>query len=145
MTLGRPLMISRTMANSVPLPASVDDEFLSSEPGIDNVQPLGVTFRSEFYLQTLKLYNILEAVLSTSYSSGLSENSASQEDALINEGLGDLDCNAILRIDNLLREWHQNIPEHLAWRSAPISREVDELFLRQSNVLELRYALHHLA
>ncbi|KFZ11405.1 hypothetical protein V501_04785 [Pseudogymnoascus sp. VKM F-4519 (FW-2642)] len=138
-TLGRPLMISRAISNSVPLPASVDDEFLSSEPGVDNVQPMGVPFRSEFYLQTLKLYNILELTLSTFYPSGVSESVTSRRNPSTNEDFEDLDYNAILRIDKLLTEWHQDIPPHLIWRSAPMSGEVDELFLRQANVLKLRY------
>jgi hypothetical protein len=136
-------MISRSSSISVPLPASVDDEYLSSQPGVDNVQPQGVPSKTEFYLQTLKLYNILEIILSTFYPSGVSECVTSRGDTSTSATLEDLDFNAILRIDTLLDEWHQNIPQHLIWCSEPASPGVNKLFLRQANVLELRYDSCH--
>jgi hypothetical protein len=143
MTLGQPMMIGPAMSRSVPLPAAIDDEFLSLEQGIDAVQPANIPSKTDFYVQTLKLYIILEEILNGFYSSGVSDELASRNHRSAKEGLDELDCNLILRIDRSLTQWFQDIPEHLVWRPKHARGDAEELFVRQSNVLHLRYTPSH--
>jgi hypothetical protein len=138
MTLGQPLMIGRAISESVPLPACIDEAYLSSDPGREGVQPSNVPSNMEFFRLTLKLYNILEDILSTFYPSGVSDQLTYRKDYCISEETHYLDLNAILRIDKLLSEWMASIPPHLVSRPPVIDSDVDEGFLRQANVLKLR-------
>jgi hypothetical protein len=42
-------MIGRAISESVPLPAGIGEEFLSSEAGTDGLQPSHLTYKYEFY------------------------------------------------------------------------------------------------
>ncbi|KAH9209557.1 fungal-specific transcription factor domain-containing protein [Leptodontidium sp. 2 PMI_412] len=139
MTLGQPLMIGRAISESVPLPACIDEAYLSSDPGREGVQPSNIPSNMEFFRLTLKLYNILEDILSTFYPSGVSDQLTYKKDNCTSEEIHCLDLNAILRIDKLLSEWMASIPPHLVSRPPAINPEIDEGFLRQANVLKLRY------
>lgn len=92
----------------------------------------------EFFRLTLKLYNILEDILSTFYPSGVSDQLTYKKDNCTSEEIHCLDLNAILRIDKLLSEWMASIPPHLVSRPPAINPDIDEGFLRQANVLKLR-------
>lgn len=135
MTLGQPLMI---MSNSVPLPASIDEKYLCSEPGKEGKQPHGAPSNMGFFRATLELYDILEDILSTFYPSGVCDQPDQNDDHTTISRVN-LDLNSILRIDRSMSNWSASLPPHLIERTPTIGLDVDESFLRQANVLKLRY------
>lgn len=136
MTFGRPMVITKADAFSIPFPASIDDEYLSSEPGPGNMQPPDKPSIIEFWLQTLKLYSIQEETLSAMYS-----NDAVIRKAITSpsERLENLDFNTILRINSSLRKWNDALPHFLKVRVNAAEDLAEPIFSRQANVLHLRY------
>ncbi|KAK5203088.1 hypothetical protein LTR47_011092 [Exophiala xenobiotica] len=110
MTFGRPRVITRADALAVPFPASINDEYLSTEPGPDGVQPRGEPSLAEFYIQTLKLYVIQERTLFAMYSNDASDVKVTQS---TRESLDNIDFNTILRIEASLKSWDEALPGYL--------------------------------
>lgn len=138
MTLGRPMMISRSDALAIPLPASIDDDCLSAEPGKDNEQPPDRPSKMEFFIQSLKLFQITEATLSSMYAG----DSRSDQDGSTQRkpNLEDLDFNTIISIESSLRKWNHSIPGYLKlqFENSELDSFLDPVLKRQANILHLR-------
>lgn len=131
-------MIGRAISDSVPLPAPIDEIYRSSEPEKEGKQPHGSPSNMGFFRATLELYDILEDILSTFYPSGVCDQPDRKDDHTRGSTLN-LDLNSILRIDGSMSDWLKNLPPHLVERIPTNGLDVDQDFLRQANVLKLRY------
>ncbi|KAJ5167561.1 uncharacterized protein N7482_006342 [Penicillium canariense] len=67
MTFGRPAMISKVSSTAVPLPFTVDDEFISTDTTSEPVQPVEQPSIMAFYAKSLELYEIMNDVLLSLY------------------------------------------------------------------------------
>ncbi|KIW23707.1 uncharacterized protein PV07_11886 [Cladophialophora immunda] len=136
MTLGRPMMISKTDASVVPFPEAIDDQYLSLELGQDQSQPHGKVSIVEFYVQSLKLYIITEETLSAMYPHEDAPCSSTPAPAL--EKLTNLDFNTILRIDTAITKWYDAVPDALKIHSHRSRSSREAAHSRQANILRLR-------
>jgi len=138
MTLGRPMMVSRADAPSVPLPASIDDQCLSSDPGPGSSQPANKPSEIEFYVQSLRLFNITEETLTAMYSGEATRRYASHACPSPTERLEKLDFNTIIKIDCSLRKRSDVLPNYLTVRKNPVDELAEPILSRQANILRLR-------
>ena len=137
MTFGRPRVVTKADATAVPFPASINDEYLSSDPGPGGLQPQDKPSFIEFYIRSLKLYLIQEKTLSAMYSNDTSDLKTKKT---LRERLEDVDFNTILRIEGSLRMWDESLPPFLKVRDTASIDLTDPIFARQANVLHLRYS-----
>ena len=135
MTYGRPMVITRADALSIPFPASINDEYLSAERGRDGIQPPDEPSTIEFWVQTLKLYLIQEETLSAMYSNDAIDQKAKTSPK---ERLGNIDFNTVLRIESSLRTWNHALPHSLKVRENAVAERRQPILSRQANVLHLR-------
>ena len=134
LTFGRPVMISKPYTTSILLPAAIDDEYLSTVPGKEHVQPCQLPSKIEFFAWTLRLYDILSEILSQFYASGRDDFKSSSMD-VPNEKQGDEDFTSVLRLDRSLIHFWDALPASLKQSD---NGNVDLILVRQSNVLRAR-------
>ncbi|KAK6459482.1 putative transcriptional regulatory protein [Scheffersomyces xylosifermentans] len=115
MTLGRPMMV--TEDSGMQLPLGVDDEYISDTSILPSSRPSGLNF----FLETVKLYDILADILKSFYSI--------KEPSFVNLYL------SIFQFEERLHHFHENVPQHIK-----LGTELKEApFERQSIVLQIRY------
>ncbi|PYH96647.1 putative C6 transcription factor [Aspergillus ellipticus CBS 707.79] len=136
MTFGRPAMISMTSCGSVPLPATVDEEYIPAVSGSELTQPANRPSVMAFYAKSLELYEILNDILLRFYSPTTEET---PED--IYNFYFDKEANqgerTIFELDRSLTKWSRSLPLHLRSDSCP--RSGDAVFYHQSVVLCARF------
>ncbi|PYH91259.1 hypothetical protein BO71DRAFT_359819 [Aspergillus ellipticus CBS 707.79] len=131
--LGRPVMISNSM--TVPLPEAVDDCYLTGDSRSCK-QPPATFSRVEWFIATLKMYNLLRKVLSTIYYDGrenLAEDPAGQKP---NERLRQIQW--VTQIDAELEDLRLHFPQTLWWDGGTSTEQSDD-FLREKTLLRARY------
>jgi hypothetical protein len=138
MTLGLPMVISKRDALAVPLPACLDDADLSTIPGQDAAESQEVTTQTEFYVQSLRLYEITEEVLTTMYASEGRITPMKTENLLPIERVNHVDFNTVLKLEASLQRWHASLPCKLKVRENIAKDMLDPVFSRQANLLRLR-------
>jgi hypothetical protein len=138
MTLGRPLMISRADAISVPFPSSTDDECLLLEKLPDSMSRLHQPSGMEFYIQSLRLFTITEETLRTMYSVEATCTHPSTALSSPLEKLETLDFTTIVRIDLSLQQWNKSLPHPLRVRGSLAEELIEPTLSRQANILHLR-------
>ncbi|RDW76781.1 transcription factor domain-containing protein [Aspergillus mulundensis] len=135
MTFGRPAMISKASAGSVPLPVTIDEEYFASASGVEVAQPTDQPSIMSFYAKSLELYEILNDILLSLYKPtpeepddvyGFSFNKDSSEREL-----------TIFELDRALTSWTRSLPPHLRGELASGSNA--NIFYRQSVVLRARF------
>ena len=138
MTYGRSPMITLQAATMVPLPSphlenGVGDSF--DGVACPDEEP------SPFFLETLKLYEIMAETLIDWYVSPLSSLGSNGELLTTDSGgLGAKAIGKILEMDRKLWSWRRNLPAHL--QHGHIHRTRSVIHQRQSNVLWVRH--HHI-
>lgn len=85
----------------VQLPEAIDDDRLSDEAGKASAQPKGLPSVSEYYIHTIKLYDILRLVLER-------EASRTRPSSEITSA-----TQAILNLDAQIMEWRNCLPKYL--------------------------------
>lgn len=110
MTFGRPSMISRTIAEQVPYPLIVDDEYLHDDDQVSVVQPADNPSIMGFFVKSLELYDIVAASLSKLYS---------EDDTYTRKPHGGLstetlDTTTVLQLDRSLMQWARGLPYYLS-------------------------------
>jgi hypothetical protein len=135
--LGRPAMIATIYATSVPLPAGIDDEFLSAEVNHELVQPSGQPSKMEFFRATLQLYEVLADIISRFYGPRPDGQRTSGMDSE-NETLGPQDYASVLDLDRRLAGFWESLPEVLNYSQVEPDTHTHSAFVRQSNVLRAR-------
>ncbi|EEP76551.1 conserved hypothetical protein [Uncinocarpus reesii 1704] len=144
MTFGRPSMISKTAAGSVPLPVAIDEEDIPgiSDPEISQIQ--GRPSMMAFYAKSLELYEIMNDILLSLYSpterlpsceAPGEESVASMQDFYFsNEAEGP---KMVFEHDRALTKWCRNLPLHLRDPSSRVQR--NPIYHRQAIVLRARF------
>ncbi|KAF4152208.1 hypothetical protein CNMCM6936_006361 [Aspergillus lentulus] len=136
MTFGRPAMISKASCSSVPLPATVDEEYIPAALGGEVRQPADRPSLMAFYAKSLELYEILNDILLSLYKPVPEENPEDIYDFYFNKG-SDEGERTIFELDRALTKWTQSLPPHL--RGDTFSKPVDAVFYHQSVVLRARF------
>ncbi|GAQ10251.1 hypothetical protein ALT_7572 [Aspergillus lentulus] len=136
MTFGRPAMISKASCGSVPLPATVDEEYIPAALGGEVRQPADRPSLMAFYAKSLELYEILNDILLSLYKPVPEENPEDIYDFYFNKG-SDEGERTIFELDRALTKWTQSLPPHL--RGDTSSKPVDAVFYHQSVVLRARF------
>jgi len=137
MTYGRPSMTSHI--SPVPLPG-MRPESGEDDPCELSGQPCDhrLGFMT-FYVSTIELYKILEAILSDIYNAW---QSSSRHRSMSPTGLKRKSLDVIMELDDKLSAYEVNIPPVLNWTNAhPPSPNTyqESIFQRQRNVLRARY------
>ncbi|PLB54071.1 hypothetical protein P170DRAFT_460316 [Aspergillus steynii IBT 23096] len=131
--LGRPVMISQ--APSTSLPAPIDDCYLRVESAICE-QPPGVFSRVEWFIATLKLYDILRRVLNSLYDNYGGRVAAEPVDRRRAEIL--FQIQSVTQLDAELEDFRHQIPAQLCW-DAPLADASQDPFLREKYLLQARF------
>ncbi|KAJ5650707.1 uncharacterized protein N7484_004430 [Penicillium longicatenatum] len=128
--LGRPVMISHTP--STPLPEPIDDEYLVVESS-ECAQPSGLFSRVEWFIATLKLYDLLRKTLNTLYNNIEKQTRDQSVDRGRMETLRQIEC--ITQIDAELQDFRLTVPGPLKW-DVPVHEPQDDQFLRERCLLK---------
>ncbi|KAL2820921.1 fungal-specific transcription factor domain-containing protein [Aspergillus cavernicola] len=136
MTFGRPAMISKASCGSVPLPATIDEEYIASAPGVEASQPADQPSMMAFYAKSLELYEILNDVLLSLYKPAPEESPEDIYDFYFNRETSEAEL-TVFELDRALTKWTRSLPPHL--RGAPASGSDNTIFYRQSVVLRARF------
>jgi hypothetical protein len=136
MTLGRPAMISKPLADAVPLPAMVDYEPDSSAMGMLDAHNESRPAMMAFYIKSLHLYGIINDILLALY---MGQQRTPQEDNSISLFDRDNSCDItkVFQLDQALMKWGQTMPQHL--RVSSYESAQSEIFLRQAVVCRARF------
>ncbi|KAK5332102.1 hypothetical protein LTR93_001107 [Exophiala xenobiotica] len=137
MKFGRPPSIVLTDANAVDMPLEVDDQYITDHSSAPR-QPLGRPARMSFFVQTIRLSNIIHGILSLLYSTTRrvarkQEEATSLSRNMMEESsmVGD-----VLVLDGQLRAWWEDLPSYLKQQPA-FPDDID--FQRQRNVMRIRF------
>lgn len=132
LTFGRPTMIDGKTASMVPLPLNLDDAHLTHEPVAEVAQNNHRPMMISFYIETLKLYELLHEILDKLYHSTeeTRDSNSLPTRFLDSEKLADL-----LNLDQNLNTWFENLPAHL---KTDESQAFGTMFIRQANILYSR-------
>ncbi|KIW53727.1 hypothetical protein PV05_09273 [Exophiala xenobiotica] len=134
MTFGRPVMITSQAASAVPLPTihkcSDCDGF--NTPYMDGAEQAA----SPFFLESLKLHDIMSNTLLALYSTASSQKQSEGMYATYFGNLGARAVGNILQINKQLSSWVDELPEHLR-NSSNGSKTTTHR--RQTNIIWLQY------
>lgn len=134
MTLGRPPMVSKPLADTVPYPAAADDEYLSAYPGDSQREERPSIM--DFYVKNLELYDIVSQILEVLYvhdDKGLNKNyNTSQPTQLPHAQMG-----TILQLDQSLMNLANTLPPHLVLPK--LESQGNDTMHRQATVFRIRY------
>lgn len=134
MTYGRPCMIGPKAAVAVPLPL-----VLNEEQDISHDVPQASTSRStddEFFVLSLRLYDILHDVIYAFYSVNSTKSQTSDsEKHIASLGQG---YSSVFEIECKLVTWEHSIPDHLKYLARPHVEPVRITSCRQSCILHQR-------
>ncbi|RHZ54425.1 hypothetical protein CDV55_101687 [Aspergillus turcosus] len=136
MTFGRPAMISKASCGSVPLPATVDEEYIPAAMGDEVRQPADRPSVMAFYAKSLELYEIMNDILLSLYKPVAEENPEDIYDFYFDKG-PDEGERTIFELDRALTKWTRSLPPHL--RGDTSSKAEDAVFYHQSVVLRARF------
>ncbi|KAF7624981.1 hypothetical protein AFLA_001856 [Aspergillus flavus NRRL3357] len=136
MTFGRPAMISKASCESVPLPATVDEEYIPTASGVEATQPADQPSVMAFYAKSLELYEIMNDILLSLYKPVPEENPEDMYDLYFNKENNQGE-RTIFELDRALSKWSQSLPSHLRGYSPASSTDV--VFHHQSVVLRARF------
>lgn len=136
MTFGRPAMISKASCGSVPLPATVDEEYISATSGSEATQPADRPSMMAFYAKSLELYEIMNDVLLSLNKPILEDGPEDIHDFYFDNRTNEGE-RTIFELDRALTKWARSLPPHLCRDS---SASENPIFKRQSIVLRARYA-----
>ncbi|KAB8260999.1 C6 transcription factor [Aspergillus pseudonomiae] len=136
MTFGRPAMISKASCESVPLPATVDEEYIPTASGIEATQPADQPSVMAFYAKSLELYEIMNDILLSLYQPVPDESPEDMYDLYFNKETSQGE-RTIFELDRALSKWSQSLPSHLRGNSP--AGPTDVVFYHQSVVLRARF------
>lgn len=135
MALGRPSMVSKTVAEARPYPSITDEEFLLYDITGACAPPREMPPPLAFYIKILELYAIVDDILTALYM----HNDAVRRGRTRPQraDLHNTDMTTIVRLDKDLTNWSNGLPLHLQ-PSRPESL-VNDTIRRQSIVCRARY------
>lgn len=133
MTLGRPSLSSHE--STVPLPSSIDDEELIHtyrDPGVS----VKASSRTAFFVQTIKLYQILGQILHDVYKPW--DQALRQYDNHHHQRGHTALIGVIIELNEALRRFEENLPESLRQSKPLVRTNQTDVSMRQRNVLRTR-------
>lgn len=134
MTLGRPPMVSKPLADTMPYPAAADDEYLPAYPGDSQRERRSSIM--DFYVKNLELYDIVSQILEVLYvhdDKGPNKNhNTSQPAQLPYAQMG-----TILQLDQRLMNLANSLPPHL--ELPKLEYQGNDTMHRQATVFRIRY------
>jgi hypothetical protein len=136
MTFGRPAMISKSLADAVPLPAIIEPENLSYHTSLNSFQLGTSTSMIAFFVHSLQLYNIINDILLELY---MEDDQGEQKDLhgfAPEQSYQSFDMAAILKYDGDLMMWGRTLPPHLCVSHTESSE--NKIFWRQAIVCRAR-------
>ena len=110
MTLGRTPITFKS--SEVPLPAPIDDENMHASSPVC-VQPEGTFSRTSFYVENLRLSNILGEILSEVYRPR--NELETLQDTARSRSWHPSNFDSLLALDSTLSEFEGNVPPILQW------------------------------
>ncbi|KAE9376680.1 hypothetical protein N431DRAFT_400970 [Stipitochalara longipes BDJ] len=137
MTFGRPAMISKSLANAVPLPAIIEPENFSYQTNLTSLQAGTPTSMMAFFVHSLQLYSIINDILLQLY---MADDQGKQKDPhgpAPEQSYQSFDMAAILKLDNDLMMWGRSLPPHL--RVSCTQSSENRILWRQAVVCRARY------
>lgn len=136
MTFGRIPTISQACATRVPLPAVIDDEYLSIDSVSLGQQPPGEPSKIAFFNAALQLSIILGDILTRIYDPVLAEDSKHLPSRTkpVSKRWDDIPI-----INSALTQWWHRLPEFLKVYSAEEVSDSNRIFLRQANAIRAQY------
>ncbi|PLB35594.1 transcription factor domain-containing protein [Aspergillus candidus] len=136
MTFGRPAMISKASCGSVPLPATVDEEYIPTASGAEAMQPADRPSVMAFYAKSLELYEILNDILLSLYKPIPEESPEDMYNFYFNKETSEGE-RTIFELDRALTRWTRSLPPHLRGTTSPETENL--VFYRQSVVIRARF------
>ena len=138
MTFGRPAMITAQAAASVPRP-SAHSESHSCRCFAELCSPDSSETSPHFFIEALKLYELMSETLLTLYNPALQEESTGDTVTTCLGSLGTRAVGNVLEMDKNLCSWSRGLPVHLRHDPSAVKSNMHQ---RQANVLWLRH--HHI-
>jgi hypothetical protein len=135
MTFGRPAMISKSLSDTVPLPAITDDELLNGHVSTLNTQTDDQPSIMVFFVKSLHLYGIINDILLALYQ-GHQEAAQKEVHSSLFHQAETGDIVRVFRLDQALMKWGRSLPLHLRLSSLDSAQNVS--FLRQAVVCRAR-------
>ena len=136
MTYGRPAMIGKRSAAAVPLPAAIDEHYLSGDPNRRDSQPENQPSILDFFIESLGLYRILNEVLLNVYAADPQAGANIDEWGCFFPRRYDEERSfSFLDLDRALTLWERGLPCHL--RDFNHAKQND-IHFRQAVVLRQR-------
>lgn len=143
MTYGRPCMIGPRSADAVPLPLAIDEEHLLAGPTRPHAVQAQRPAILDFYIWSLKLYDILHDVLYNFYTTDVSQSLPTHGlfDSYFGLSSSSEGRPSLLEFERKLSRWESSIPEHLKIENSkqPLEGGVEAVFHRQAVILHQRY------
>ncbi|CAG1969781.1 unnamed protein product [Fusarium graminearum] len=131
-THGRPAMISRYLAKSVPLPT---ESTTNEQSAIQNAEYYS------FFVQSVRLYEIIHKTMMAFYSH-IQENRYKEKetysDPECSDGEDD-DLDRVVQLDRCISRWESRLPKHLRWDL--LESNTDKIAQRQAVILRMRFCL----
>lgn len=145
MTYGRPTTIGKDLAAAVPRPLGIDEDQLGDFGLVPT--PSGPSL-IDFFVETLGLYEILYDILTSFYSSSMTEDIIGEGRWARYFGGSEPDTKwgpSVPAIDRRLIRWEANLPAHLKTERPSNRLKTNKYYDRQALILRQRYAnqLHH--
>ncbi|KAJ5131927.1 hypothetical protein N7448_006085 [Penicillium atrosanguineum] len=128
--LGRPVIVPHKQCTPLPLP--IDDRFLMVDSLVCE-QPPGLFSRVEWFIATLKLYELVRKTLNTLYDNVGKDCEDELADQRQNKRL--FQIQSITQIDSELQEFQLRIPGPLRW-DVPVPEAQQYGFLREKYLLK---------
>ena len=150
MMFGRPPMISMSLSRQITLPTAIDDDLLTSAPEAPASQPAGLPSSSAFFVEAVKMLQIVGDVLDMFYGESSGVNMTGSDPEKFPRPIQDMingNYQQVLRLDNALTVWKEGLPSMLRWNDGDASDLPNlpqhsngnaALFLRQASVLQAR-------
>lgn len=140
MTFGRPTMTSHNW--TVKLPELIDDEYLVDTSDVESgQQPASIRPRIGCFVYTLKLFGIMDDILSFFYAT---PESMTPKNKIKDYRSSNLDFSSMVELDRRLNEFETTLPSWLRplEYKAALGSSLNECYALQVNVLYARYLLH---
>lgn len=138
MTLGRPAMVSKTVAEARPYPSITDEELLLQDITVTSASSTEMPPPFAFYIKVLELYAIVDDILTALYM----RNDAMRKGRTRPQraDLHNTDMTTVVRLDKDLTNWSNALPIHL--QPSRLESRLNDTTHRQSIICRARYGSH---
>lgn len=129
-------MISKSLADAVPLPTMIELESLPHQVNASGFQPGTSTLMKAFFVHSLRLYSIINDILLELYMTDDQGGQKGPHDLDPEQSYQSFDMVAILKLDRDLMTWGRTLPPRL--RISCTESSENKIFRRQAVVCRAR-------